>query len=262
MSAGFADPYTEGSAWGFSDPYEAAGAEAGFGDPYDLTRAELSGGRAVVPHTGGAPLDLVGFFPSPPYMIRLTIEGTQRELYSGRPAQGPLLYPSRGRLRAYTLPSPAGEYELTLLHGAGFQQSTPLSQRLEVAPAARLHERYTLAQSWPALYATGPRESAAQDIDTATRTPTRGALEVLLETGASVTTRTARPASITTTATTAGESVELTLESLLGFPERGALWIGTHPHAFPFERTSNGVRLLTRAPLIPRLTPVEVSRVY
>jgi len=261
MSAGFGDPYTEGSAWGFSDPYEAAGTEAGFGDPYDLTRAELSSGRAVVPHTGGAPLELVGFFPSPPYMIRLTIEGTQRELYSGRPAQGPLLYPVRGRLRAYTLPSPAGEYELTLLSGPGFTQAATLSQRLEVAPAARLHERYTLAQSWPALYATGPRESEAQDIDTATKTPSRGALEVIIETGAAVTTRTARPASVTTTDTAAGE-YELTLESLLGFPQEGELWIGTHPHTFPFTRTLSGVRLLTRAPLIPRLTPVEVARVY
>ena len=199
-TAGFSDPLAP--AWGFGDPLEAPGIEAGFGDPYDVLRVELSTATRQAPHTGGAPVEVLGNLTPGAYRLQLTIDGEPRELYSGIAGQGATLYPLRGgRLRGYTPPAPAGLYTLRLLHGPGYAQTLELSERLEIAPASRLAERYTLARSLPELYETGPRDYSAQPIDTATETPRRTALELIIETAAQLTPCTARASSVTTTDT-------------------------------------------------------------
>lgn len=261
-TAGFSDP--EAPAWGFGDPLEAQGVEAGFGDPYDVLRVELASGTRTAPHTGGAPVELVGNLEPGAYMIQLTIDGAPVEFYSGIAEQGPTLYPRRGgRLRGYTPPAPAGTYTLKLLYGPGYTQTLTLSEQLTIEPAARLAERYHLARYLPTLYASGPRDYSQHDIDPATETPRREALELIIETSAQLATGTARPSSVAVTDTAAGEGLTIELESLLGFPQSGRVWIGAHPRAIAYTTAPpRSILLHERAPAIPRLTPVEVARDY
>jgi hypothetical protein len=262
-AAGFGDPTA--AALGFGDPFEVLGLDAGFGDPYDTLSAELSASTRTAPHTGGAPVEIRGQLPAGPCRVQLTIEGTPRELYSGRAGQGSILYPRRGGvLRGYTPPAPAGSYQLTLLYGPSLSQSLILSEALEVVPAARLAERYQLARYFPALYASGPRTYEQQPIDPATKTPTRGALELIIETAAALATGTARPSSVTTADTPAGEGLTLELESVLGFPERGRVWIAGHaePVAYELASAPRSLTLLGRSPYLARLSPVELARDY
>ena len=233
MSAGFGDQYLDGS--GFGDPYPlSAGDLSGFGDPYDSPRAVVAPASQTLPHTGGAPLVLIGDFPTElaPYKLTMSVDGQTRELYSGRAGQGAHLHPLRGKLRSYTPPSPAGTYTLTLLYGPSFGQSLELTNALEVAPAPRLAERYALARLFPSLYATGPRDSQSQAIDPATETPTRGTLELVIETAAQLLTKHAAPATVTTAPTPPSAAPLIPVESVLGFAPTGRAWIDGQLRAY------------------------------
>lgn len=226
MSAGFGDQYLDGS--GFGDPIPLSAADlSGFGDPYDTPAAAVAPASQTLPHTGGAPLTLLGSFPTSlaPYKLTMSVDGQTRELYSGRAGQGAHLHPLRGKLRSYTPPSPAGTYTLTLLYGPSFGQSLALVNALEIAPAPRLSERYALARLFPALYATGPRDSNSQELDNATQTPTRGALELVIETAAQLLTKHAAPSTVTTAPTAPQAAPLIPVESVLGFATTGRAWI-------------------------------------
>jgi hypothetical protein len=257
-AAGFGDLYT--GAAGFGDPYPTGGGDvAGFGDPYDTPTAALSQQSRRLPHTGGAPVIIRGELPPElgPYMLTMNIDGQPRPLYSGHAGQGPALIPLRGELRAYTYPSPAGTYPLTLHYGPSYGASLTLSETLTIEPAPRLAERYAIARQWPAHYATGPRDSLSQPIDTAAETPTRGALEIILETAAQLLTMDAAPATVTTAPTAPQAAPLIPLESSLGFPEAGRVWIAGE--LYDYELSGQALQLsATTRRHIPARTEVTL----
>ena len=233
LNAGFGRPSSIGSS-------ATTGAE-GFGAPPAFWSVQAP---AVLPYTvqyedypddGGSVVRLIGSWPSRgPWIVRLTPDsGTtfyptdNVGCYSGTVGNGHLCYTDRfRRVLAFVLPPlDVGTYDIWIdWAGLGLFGASKLIGDLDVVVRNSAEEVYSIRRTYPPRYRTGPRSWGLEDATvpamplTPLRCITRSLGQVAQQIGGSPQTRLLQNFSL-------GDSYA-EVESTLGFPLTGEIWIG------------------------------------
>lgn len=239
--------------YGFGSPSNlgaGAGGDQGFGSfdlvPQGINPQPPSLDHRYYPDDGGEIVRIVGDWPSRgPYRIRLTDDGgaTLHPLglvgcYSGVIGQGASCYTDRfQRVLPFVLPPLPGPYPRAYDIwvdrgdlGGGILIRKIISGELSVYVRTQAEEIYSVRQTFPPLYKTSARSWALEDLtlpDLPTpplETLTRALGQVAQQTGGSPQTRLRLPLVY-------GSAVA-TVESTLGFPSFGELWIGGYRYSY------------------------------
>ena len=257
---GYGDPNHNGLGYGdptpLTSPYPL---ELGYGDPTRQVIIEVSKNSQRLPHLGGAPIFLNGIIPIDrgPYRVKAQIGNEQVFLYSGQAGKGYDLTPLRDELLCFSPPAPAGSYNLVIMYGPHFTDSLTIPNGLNIQPATRNLFGYITKTLYPKFYKTGPKNNEQQQIDTAINKPAqRGPLELLIDAFSFSAQEIGGRLQTATTAETQKGQTLLQVESVLGFPQNGIVYISNKEYAYTLE--NNNLRLSTA----PLKTIPEKEQVY
>ena len=246
-NAGFGRPSTVGSsatsgAEGFGAPPASWSAQAPYVSPYTVE-------YETYPDDGGSIVRLGGLWGvRGPWVVRLTDDSGATfhpadsvGCYSGVVGNGHLCYTDRfKRTLPFVLPPlDVGTYDIWVdLANLGLWGSTKLVGSLEVVTRNSAEEVYSIRRTYPPRYRTGPRSWGLEDGTlpdmplTPLRCITRALGQVAQQVGGSPQTRLLQNFTL-------GDSYA-DVESTLGFPASGEVWIG--PLHYSYESLSASPR--------------------
>lgn len=231
-------PAPEYKDYGFGSPTPSViglSRDTGFGSPYDNANlaVEIPGDLVQIPDNGGVTLRLVrdwsvtaGDFPVErrylgAFKVQLIERATGETTYAqGRRGTDCFTNYRRDNLLAYVPPLPRGAYDIRIT----WEQvnSIYITDAIEVVPRARCEQAYSIRTHLPSWTQRGAYRVEDEAIDIYKRGSNLEALTQSI--GDALQVLNGRPTTGTTAEFTRGDSV-LSVDSTLGFPETGALFI-------------------------------------
>lgn len=248
---------------GAGSPSALTGSEGdlGAGSPTMYNPASLS--IAITPDGGeygdygGDIARVVGIWPlQGPYRCRITSDAgvtyypDADGCYGAREGKGPACETDpRKRLLTFSVPpAPLGTYDLEIAYGPGFGTSITLTGAIEILSRDRSLETWGMRRTFPQWVATGGRTSQGTPAENhPTRRPILGVIETLTRAfGMGLAETFGRPVTRVRGFPFVYGDAFVLVESTLGFPESGVLFIGTSRYSYSNKTGSSftGLELL------------------
>jgi hypothetical protein len=236
---GYGDPNAGGLGFGDPNP-DYPLDDLGFGDPYysDPDSLVLYAVTDRINHTGGAEVVLKGeaLEAYAPFQITVTVDNKPLLFHSGYAGQSFNIYPNRDILYCYAPPAPVGVYTLKVKYGVNFSNEKTLS--IQYVTDNKGHERYHLRSLFPAHFETGARASILDPLDEGSRLKEESALQNLTDTIGRVFQELAGVAMTRTRSYSERASTFIEVESVLGFPSQGYVWVANEKLKYTLNQTT------------------------
>ena len=233
---------------GFGDPDNAAvpSPDPGFGDPDGAAPVVFVFSERARPDDGGEIVKLAGYFASHTlWRARLRANpGGQHHPADAPGATAPvsptptlalspradptLLTPLFGQLHFILPPAPPGTYDVELSFGPGFLLSIDAATPIEILRRGRSRQQWRLRGTFPEPFEPGARTPWQEDLlpDDDTEQPsTRNLLDAFVRAFAQALAQLAAEPTTLTRATFEPGDDALAVETTLGFPTSGAVWV-------------------------------------
>lgn len=252
METGFGSPtYPNVSDSGFGSPYSTTQRDTGFGSPYDQVVATSSLNHTIIPNHGGVRLHIYADWKTLastnryPFVVGgfkvsfLDSMGIVQAIsHGGFPKSKGVCYTDVWQTMVVCYVPPLSKGTYSILVEWGTNKSLRLDDSLVVVNRFRASSVYSMRKQLPTSLATGARDSRIDPIDKDEYH--FGVLEsILLTVGEQIHSLVGQPTTILASDFDDLESQVLHVESTLGFPEQGTLFVENRKFTYTSKTTTS-----------------------